>query len=103
MINFKSIVGFDWDAGNIDKIQNRHNVDKLEVEQAFFNGALFEYDMEHSQKETRVKAWGVTDKTRYLMIVITIRKNKIRPISARDMSKKERRKYHDKIKESTRV
>ena len=101
MLNFKNIVGFDWDTGNIDKIQSRHNVDKLEVEQAFFNGALLEYDKEHSQGETRVKAWGVTDKISHLMIVITLRKNRIRPISARDMSKKERKKYHDKIKEST--
>ena len=41
---------------------------------------------------------GRTDTDRKLFIVFTIRKNLIRVISARNMNKKERNIYHEKVK-----
>lgn len=86
--------GFEWDQNNIKKIWAKHNVSPFECEQVFFNEPLMaQEDVKHSQKEARYYVLGKTDKTRLLFVVFTVRKNLIRVISARDMSKKERQVY----------
>lgn len=55
-------------------------------------------DNKHSTKEKRWYMLGRTDTDRKLFIVFTIRKNLIRVISARNMNKKERNIYHEKVK-----
>jgi uncharacterized DUF497 family protein len=50
-------------------------------------------DATHSGSETRWAAWGRTFEGRELAIVFTLRSDRIRPISARDMSRKERQRY----------
>ena len=47
----------------------------------------------HSQKEPRYYVLGHTSLDRRLFIAFTMRENKIRVISARDMNKKERNIY----------
>ena len=90
----KECVGFEWDAGNSEKNWLSHQVTKSESEQIFFNQPLFIGDDEkHSKSEVRYYALGQTDDERKLFIVFTIRKNFIRVISARDMSKKEKKVY----------
>lgn len=90
--------GFDWDKGNITKNRIKHNVSPSECEQIFFNHPLLVGDdVLHSSSENRYYALGRTDKKRLLFIVFTLRNKLIRVISARDMSRKERRVYnHDK-------
>ena len=91
---FESIVGFDWDSGNIDKNTKKHKVSNFECEEVFFNQPLLTFvDDKHSQKEKRFYILGRTLQNRKLFIVFTIRNNKIRTISARDMSRKERKIY----------
>ncbi len=86
--------GFDWDRNNIEKIWAKHNVSPFECEQVFFNKPLVaQDDIKHSQKEVRYYVLGQTDKKRLLFVVFTIRNKLIRVISARDMSKKERKAY----------
>lgn len=94
MKNFPKILGFQWDAGNIDKNWIKHQVTNEECEEIFFdpdkkilNNPL------HSIHEKRLIILGRTKKHRLLFIVFTIRKQKIRIISARDLNKKERRLY----------
>lgn len=89
-------VFFEWDKGNIDKNLKRHAVSNQEVEEVFFDRyiKIFE-NIKHSQKEKRFTALGVTDKNRKLYLSFTIRNQKIRIISARDQSKKERRLYEE--------
>ncbi len=53
-------------------------------------------DNKHSQYEMRCIAYGISDKKKKLMVVFTNRNKKIRVISARAMSKKERL-YYEKI------
>ena len=101
MLDFKNIIGFDWDKGNVNKINTRHNVDCLEVEEMFFNELILESDIKHSTTEVRIRALGVTNKGREMVLVFTIRKNRIRPISARNMDKKERKVYRDQLKKIT--
>lgn len=94
--------GFDWDEGNSDKNWEKHKVSRLESEQVFFNDPFVVYmDEKHSQKEARYLVMGVTNKGRTLTLILTLRMNKlIRVISARDMSKNERRAYGKIEKES---
>ena len=88
--------GFDWDAGNSDKNWLKHKVTPSECEQIFFNQPLMiQDDARHSKDEKRFYALGRTDAKRLLFIVFTVRENLIRIISARDMSRNERRVYKD--------
>ena len=89
-------VGFDWDDGNIDKNWHKHGVTPAECEQIFFNQPLVvQDDIAHSKTEKRFYALGNTDMKRFLFIAFTVRDNLIRVISARDMSRKERRLFDD--------
>jgi uncharacterized DUF497 family protein len=96
MLSFEGIEGFDWDEGNSRKSENRHGVTQAEAEQTFFNEPLLvSEDVRHSEAETRLHALGKTDLGRLLHVTFTIRHGgtKIRVISARDMSRKERARY----------
>ncbi len=84
--------GFDWDAGNLLKNWEKHRVTPFECEQVFLNRPLvIEHDDAHSNREPRWYALGVTDAARQLFVVFTSRDNMIRVISARSMSRKERK------------
>ncbi len=50
-------------------------------------------DPKHSQHEARFYALGRTDSNRLLFVAFTVRRNLIRVISAREMSRTERRIY----------
>jgi len=96
MISLENITGFDWDAGNERKNQAKHGVSKYEAEQVFFNAPLLLLDDEkHSESEQRFHALGKTDEARLLHVTFTIRKNKVRVISARDMHRKEKKVYEE--------
>ena len=89
---------FEWDKGNIDKNLHKHNVSDKEAEEVFENEPKFIVeDEKHSLTEARYMIWGVTNQGRKLSIFFTIRGEKVRVISARDMDKKERRAYEEEI------
>ena len=89
-----SRAGFDWDDGNREKNQLKHNVSMKECEEIFFNEPLVILeDTKHSKDEQRYVAYGVTDEGRKLHLIFTVRKSKFRVISARDMHRKERAFY----------
>ena len=92
--------GFEWDKGNESKITSRHGVTPLEAEEAFFNFNLTYYDSLHSHTESRYHLLGQTNDGRILFIVFTIRRQKIRVISARAANEKERRIYDQAKKNS---
>ena len=93
---FSGLTGFDWDDGNRNKSQAKHKVSTGEVEQVFFNEPLVVIDdTKHSQTEKRFAAFGVTNAGRRLVAIYTIRGDKIRIISTRDMHKKERVFYEN--------
>ncbi len=86
--------GFQWDAGNAPKVESRHRVTTGECEQVFFHEPLLiASDASHSLTEERWAAWGRTSEGRALVVVFTLRHDRIRPISARDMNRKERQRY----------
>ena len=86
--------GFEWDAGNSDKNWHNHEVRQAEAEQVLLNRpVMFAPDLKHSQTEPRLFTLGRTDSGRYLAVVFTARHNRVRVISARPMSRAERRAY----------
>ncbi|MBA3043352.1 MAG: BrnT family toxin [Rhizobiaceae bacterium] len=96
MIDWGRIVGFEWDEGNARKNAEKHDVSQSDAEQVFFNEPLLIMpDLRHSLSEQRIHALGRTDIGRLLHITFTLRTNetRIRVISARDMSRKERSYY----------
>lgn len=94
MVDLNNVTGFDWDENNREKNWERHQVSSGECEEVFFNlPLLLEDDPSHSQKEPRYFVLGHTIAGRRLFVAFTIREDKIRVISARDMSKKERSIY----------
>ena len=96
--------GFEWDKHNSEKNWRKHRVSLLECEEIFFNRPLVVADdKKHSKKEIRFYALGRTDKGRMLFVVFTVRRNNIRVISARDMSRKERTVYRSHEKENSEI
>lgn len=95
-------IKFDWDEFNSNKNLIKHFVSDSECEEVFFNFPLLVYeDIKHSFKETRFYTLGKSNNERYILIVFTIRNDKIRVISARDMNKKERMIYNEEIEKYT--
>jgi len=90
------IVGFEWDTGNARKNADKHGVSQAEAEQVFFHEPLLVVeDGRHSAQEPRYHALGHTAAGRHLHLTYTLRQHGtlIRVISARTMSRKERRLY----------
>jgi hypothetical protein len=87
-------VAFEWDVGNVDKNWEKHGVRASECEEVFFNQPLLVHDdPRHSTNESRHLALGQTHAGRGLCVAFTQRGDRIRVISARNMSRRERRSY----------
>ena len=95
MISLGHWTGFDWDAGNRGK-NAKHRVSDDECEEVFFNlPLLLSPDATHSVQETRYHALGQTHAGRWLFLAFTMRGTQIRVVSAREMTRKERRAYDE--------
>ena len=85
---------FEWDEGNSEKSWARHGVRSSECEELFGEQPLLlSDDLAHSGSEPRYLALGKTRAGRRLLVVFTVRSRRLRVISARDMSRKERNIY----------
>jgi hypothetical protein len=89
----RGLLGFEWDRGNSGKNEKKHGVTDRESEEIFFNQPLLVSRSEKGHSETRYAALGKTYGSRLLTVVFTVRSGKIRVISARPMSRKERELY----------
>jgi uncharacterized DUF497 family protein len=79
---------------NITKNWDKHDVSAIECEQIFFNKPLIiKRDSKHSKFENRYYALGRTNMNQLLFAVFTVRNEKIRIISVRDMTVPEMEKY----------
>ncbi|MGE5347072.1 MAG: BrnT family toxin [Acidithiobacillales bacterium] len=93
--------GFDWDQGNLGKNCQRHRVAWWECEQALLQEPLLvTRDPRHSVHESRYVALGKSSAGRRLFLAFTTRRKWIRVISARDMSRRERRTFEAFEKEN---
>ena len=92
--DLEKCAGFDWDDGNKGKNWAKHDVTDTECEEIFFGDPLVAgADPKQSKRERRYYALGLTGGRRALFVAFTIRRNSIRVISGRDMTKAELRKY----------
>ena len=89
----RGIKGFEWDEGNSAKSEAKHGVTDRESEEIFFNTPLVVARSSKGGKEIRYVALWKTYGSRLLTVVFTVRANRIRVISARPMSRNERKEY----------
>ena len=89
---------FIWLPDIVDKLAFKHNVTQDEAEDVFFNRPRYRFvEPGHRPGEDVYSAGGQTDAGRYL-IVFFIHKvdNTALVLSARDMDRRERRRYERK-------
>jgi uncharacterized DUF497 family protein len=100
-IDLSTLDGFERDDGNREKNRFLHHVEWTEAEEVFLSTPVLVLpDPKHSLGENRLVLLGRTPADRRLVVVFTIRNSRIRVISARDMSKKERKIYDEAIEEN---
>jgi uncharacterized protein len=91
--------GFDWDDGNSNKNWYLPGVNDQECEEMFSNvPVIVALDQGHSASEARHTALGRTNSGRRLFIAFTVRSKLFRVISAREMNRREGRRYEEEIK-----
>lgn len=89
------IDGFDWDIHNVGHVA-LHGVTPFEVETAV-RGANAVVVAKPVQGEKRWKLFGLSEAGRHLVVVFTIRRNRLRPVTAYTMNQVERRIYGPQI------
>jgi uncharacterized DUF497 family protein len=86
---------FDWDVYNVGHAA-RHRVNPMEVEEAF-EGSHVIIPAEDVKDEKRWKLFGRSAAGRYLIVVFTIRDDRLRVVTAHTMNRRERRIYAPQI------
>ena len=98
-LTIRGLIGFDWDPGNWRKSELKHGVAIAEAQEVLLNDPLCQVDTRHSDDEQRYVALGMTNEGRPLFVAFTVRRNHVRVISARPMSRKERA-LHEKAQKT---
>ncbi len=91
--DFSKLTGFDWDAGNTTKNPKKHHISNEEAEEVFFRDPVVLDATRPDDAEPRWFVFGLSERGRVLRIVFTLRGARVRVISARPASRKERSDY----------
>lgn len=91
-MRYTVVVAFDWDDANIGHIA-RHNVTPEEAEAALTDPDRLGFAVHKVPQELRRAYLGATESGRILVVVFTWRARRIRIVTARDASPKEKRRY----------
>ena len=87
---------FEWDDAKAESNERKHGVSFVEAETVFGDPlSLTGYDPNHSGDEDRYITMGMSTEGRLLIVSHTDRGDKVRLISARVASRRERRDYED--------
>jgi uncharacterized DUF497 family protein len=88
-------IAFDWDQWNVQKNELKHGVSRLEAESVFYDPRhrLFQDERHSKPAEPRYILYGRGLESRVLMVGFTLRAKRVRVITARPASRKERRIY----------
>jgi len=73
-----------------------HGVDPIEVEAALLDPQGFGVDAYDAPGETREALVGASEEGRILLVIYTMRDERIRPITARDASDGQKRRYRQR-------
>jgi len=80
---------FQWDEGNEEHILRRHNVTKFEAEGVFIGDPYFKIGGDRTRY-----VYGQTSNGRYLFVVyLYLGEGVARVVTARDMTRRERKLY----------
>ena len=84
-----------WLSQFVEKLESRHNVTTMEVEEVFVNHPRFRFVAKGNRSgEDVYSAMGQTEAGRYLIIFFILKPyHRALVVSARDMDRKERREY----------
>ena len=87
---------FEWDLKKAKSNLSKHGV-SFEEAKTVFNDPLYVdfYDPDHSEEEDRYIIVGESSLKRILLVSYTERKDKIRIISSRQVTKNERQAYEE--------
>lgn len=96
---------FEWDAANASKSKQKHGVETLEVESVFDLklAATLGRQVSPETSEERLCIVGPSCEGRLISIVFTLRNGRVRPISSRLASRKERKLYEEVRKATERI
>ena len=91
------LIEFDWDQWNVQKNEIKHGVSRLEAESAFYDPRyrLFKDASHSTPREERYILYGRSIETRVVILGFTVRGARIRVITARPASRKERRIHEE--------
>lgn len=96
-------VEFEWDQGNDVKSYSKHGVSCLEAESLFQDEKRLDFrDPLHSHDEERFVTLGQSSRPRILFAAWTLRRGKVRVVSVRPASRKERKVYEEKNSKITK-
>lgn len=85
---------FEWDSSKELSNQKKHGVSFAEASEVFNDDySLSVPDPDHSYEEARYLIFGISSKGRHLVVSFTERSDAIRIISARCMTRQERKAY----------
>jgi hypothetical protein len=94
------MVGFSWDPLKDQSNQQKHKVTFGEAATVFLDPlSITISDPDHSLHEERFIIIGMSGKGRHLMVAHALRDDDIRIISARRLTRSERRQYEDEIQD----
>ncbi|TMA82015.1 MAG: BrnT family toxin [Deltaproteobacteria bacterium] len=90
--------GIIWLEEIVEKIERKHHVTQDEVREVLRSSSHFRFvEKGHRQGENVYSALGQTNSGRYLIVFFVRKKTRqALPISARDMTRAERRRYEEK-------
>lgn len=88
-------IHFEWDEEKADLNFRKHHVLFQTACEVFFDPFLQSKDVEMIEDELREIIVGAIKKLRLLYVAYTLRDDKIRIISARNVTKKERHDYEN--------
>ncbi|MBD2148990.1 BrnT family toxin [Pseudanabaena sp. FACHB-1277] len=87
---------FEWDKNKADRNFSKHGVSFDEAKTVFDDPLYVDfYDSRHSDKEDRFLIVGESSQGRLLIVSYTERRNSIRIISTREVTRSEREAYEE--------
>jgi len=96
-------VVYEWDPAKAAANLNKHRVSFEEAASVFLDPAALTFlDPDHSDEEEREITIGRSARRRVLFVAHSERDDRIRIISARRATRRERRQYEEGIGEATR-
>jgi uncharacterized DUF497 family protein len=91
------VIDFEWNPAKARTNEEKHGVSFFEATDVFGDGYSSSLrDPDHSDDEDRYLIFGLSRTGKYLVVSYTERGDRIRIISAREMTPRERRAYEQR-------